>query len=147
MRRIITIFFILISAITINKIHSQTFENESLENLIFGKWVLSKNPKFMVIFTKDSLIYLYDKKVTDKQRISYAFNDDCKKYLQKNGAYNFTKDGGLNWDFFFQEYNKDGDTLTSHILYVDNNSIELGLENGSITYKRLNTKKKSVKRK
>ena len=107
--------------------------------MIFGRWQQKNDYKQIIVIKKDSIINIYDKKIITSDPILFAFEDSAKKYFMGNNIFNFdsTLDGDKLFKIMFVPKNQAEDTTTNIILYVDLMHLELGYNNGLVSFKRI----------
>ena len=138
MKKVVTTICLFSALFSCNINYSQSNSNEELKKMFFGKWQLFDDKKFVINFTNDNLIYIYDGKITDKNPIIYLFTDDSKKFKKNKNQYDFKSKKILNKSFIIKEY--DGvlqDTVISYILNIDAGSLEMFSRNRYVTFKRI----------
>ena len=113
--------------------------NELLKSMIFGRWQQTNDYKQIIVIKKDSIINIYDKKIITSDPILFTFEDSAKKYFMGNNIFNFdsTLDGDKLFKIMFIPKNQAKDTITNIILYVDLMHLELGYNNGLVSFKRI----------
>lgn len=113
--------------------------NELLKSMIFGRWQQTNDYKQIIVIKKDSIINIYDKKIITSDPIFFTFEDSAKKYFMGNNIFNFnsTLDGDKLFKIMFIPKNQAKDTITNIILYVDLMHLELGYNNGLVSFKRV----------
>ena len=135
--KIIKYLILLIIVFSAYDVVGQSQANDNVKNLVMGRWQRSNNRAVEILFTADTLFYLYKGEITGKNKISFFFNDDSKGYQKKLDVYDFTKNGKeSSLNFFFQEYTKEHDTITTFVSYLDRKKLKFDFDNGSITYRK-----------
>jgi hypothetical protein len=141
MNKLIIYYLLFIWIVLPNIGYPQTNSNDELLQFFFGEWELLNDKKFKVVYTKDKITYIYNGKIEYTNPINFVFSDEAKKFRQKENTYNFTTDKIQNDNFKIIEYDvKENDTLTSYILYIDNQYLEVIARSKDVTFKKIKPK-------
>jgi hypothetical protein len=138
MKKILLILLFAGSYSCLNHASAQSSSSE-IKGLLIGKWVLANDKNFVMSIKKDSLIYCYKRKVTDRKPIIFLFSDSVLHYKNKIGAFDFLKgNGDLYPGIVIKEYDPiKKDTTDITIIYINNKGMDLMSGGRTATFNKI----------
>jgi hypothetical protein len=138
MKKVLLIFLLTTCYCCLNYANAQSPSSE-IKKLLIGKWVLADDKNFVMRIQKDSIIYCYKRKVTDRKPITFLFGDSVSYYKNKNGAFDFLKpNGDLYPGIVIKEYDPvEKDTTETIIIYINKTGMDLIGGGRTATFKKI----------
>lgn len=118
-------------------VYSKQIEKSSVKEMLLGYWQQSNDFNRIIVISNDTLKSFYKGKLYDICRLNFNFPKSAGKYFDaKNKTFRFDIN---DTNIFKLEFIDSENTNIAHqVNYVDKNNLELGYNNGIVSFKRIN---------